>query len=199
MRRSDACNYNEQRDGLATSWYDFLGMALPGSTWVALPNIGDSVVRTVDSLGLNGLILTGGESMGINPQRDESETALISLALKRDIPIIGVCRGLQMLYAHFGGKFVTCAKDEHVAKRHFVFFEKNPLWNMEKQRVNSYHTNAIEVEGLSYCLQPLALDSSGLVEGVFSTKHRLAGIMWHPEREDVFAKSDLSIFRNFFE
>ena len=198
MRRSDACDYHEPREGLALSWGDFLREALPGCVWVALPNTGESIVRTVDELGLNGLILTGGEDTGVYPQRDESETVLIAHALQKEIPLMGICRGLQMLHAYFGGKFVSCAKDEHIAVRHAVSFAENPFWEKGTYDVNSYHTNGIELKDLSGSLLPLALDSSGLIEGVHSKQHKVVGLMWHPEREAEFVESDIAIFRKFF-
>jgi len=198
MRQSDACDYHESRDGLASSWYDFLSAALPGSSWVALPNTGKSIVRAAESFGLNGLILTGGESRGVYPQRDESEMALISYALQKKIPVIGICRGLQMLHSYFGGELITCDRNEHVAVRHAVFFQGTSFCDAGRQEVNSYHGNAIELQGLPGPLLPFALDYSGMVEGVFSNEFCLAGIMWHPEREAVFADSDIFIFNKLF-
>ncbi|WP_320007703.1 gamma-glutamyl-gamma-aminobutyrate hydrolase family protein [Maridesulfovibrio sp.] len=198
MRRSDACDYDEPREGLALSWGFFLREALPGCVWVALPNTGESIVRTVDELGLNGLILTGGEDCGVYLQRDESETALIDHALQKDIPLMGICRGFQMLHAYFGGNFVPCAKDEHVAVRHVVSFAENPYLAKGVQEVNSYHSNGIELKDIYGPLLPMAFDSSGLVEGVYSAQHHVVGLMWHPERETEFVESDILIFRKFF-
>lgn len=199
MRRSDACHYQESRDGLATSWYDFLMAALPGSTWVGLPNRGVDVAKTVESLGLNGIILTGGETHGAHPQRDKTEMELISHGLQGGIPIFGVCRGMQMLCIYFGGNSITCSSEKHVAVRHTVRFEENPFALKGEQEVNSYHINMIKKESLPKKLHALALDSEGGVEGVYSKEHKLAGVMWHPERENPFAKSDIVFFRTFFK
>ena len=197
MRNSDACNYQEARDGIACSWFDFLAHALPGCIAVPLPNIGSNVVHTASKLGLNAFILTGGESLGLYKQRDESEISLISYALKRKIPVMGICRGMQMLHTYFNGRLVSCLKAEHVAVRHKVFFTHGILGSVEKQTVNSYHTNGIESDTLPSEMRPFAVDSSGLVEGIYSPMHRLAGVMWHPEREQPFAQYDVAIFRKF--
>jgi len=198
MRRSDACDYHEPREGLALSWGDFLREALPGCVWVALPNTGESIVRTVDELGLNGLILTGGEDTGVYPQRDESEMALIAHAMQKDIPLMGICRGLQMLNAYFGGKLVACSNGEHVGVRHDVSLAENPFCGIGRLEVNSFHSNGISSDDLPEALVPFASDSSGLIEGVYSTQHKVAGLMWHPERETEFVESDMAIFRKFF-
>ncbi|WP_421901385.1 gamma-glutamyl-gamma-aminobutyrate hydrolase family protein [Maridesulfovibrio sp.] len=199
MRRSDACDYNEPRDGLALTWQSFIAAALPGSVWCALPNIGKDIVNTVKAFGLNCVILSGGESYSAYPERDETESTLIDLCIKEKIPLIGICRGFQMLHTFLGGRTAEVSPDKHVAKRHSVYFKKNPFVPAGEASVNSFHSNGINLDTLIEPFVPLALDAEGFVEAAYSLNYKQIGLMWHPEREESFSETDFAIFRSLFK
>lgn len=77
MREVHPHGYDEPRDALARNWGNFLGFVLPEVPWLPIPNLGgERAVAFCDQWRLNGLILTGGEDIGVSPMRDETEQAL---------------------------------------------------------------------------------------------------------------------------
>jgi len=104
QRVDSVASYNERRDCLDQRWWQF-GEKL-GSILLPLPNISpDHVNELAASLSLEGIILSGGNTISTDgtlvadsaPERDVFERALITWALKNNVPILGVCRGAQML------------------------------------------------------------------------------------------------------
>lgn len=115
----------------------------------------------------------GGEVTGVS-HRDRIESALIEHAITNGIPLLGICRGMQMINHHFGGRAVPV--EGHVRTEHIV---NTPDGEM---MVNSYHELGISAEGLGTGLVAWAHDPHGFVEALRHTEHRITGIMWHPER-----------------
>lgn len=198
MREANAQGYDEKRDALARNWYDFLDAALPEAAWLPFPNVGeDRVARLCEQWEINALILTGGEDIGTVPVRDATERALLARAHARDWPVLGICRGLQLLWSAAGGELQTVTG--HVATRHPVRFDGlgiGATWE-----VNSYHGNGLRPRddgGAPAPLSVLARAADGTIEGVHQPGRRVAAIMWHPEREAVPAAGDIRLIRTLF-
>ena len=107
---------------------------------------------------------------------------ILQYAIKKNIPVLGVCRGLQLINKYFGGSFVQI--ENHVATHHNVNFKKS--WESiygNKNKVNSYHMNGIDPIDLAEGLIPTAFDSDGYVEGFYHDNLTIASVMWHPERK----------------
>ena len=161
--------------------------------------------------GLDGLVLTGGidvcpERYGETPHRtvkrtdadrDAFEIELIEGALARDLPILAICRGHQLLNVAFGGKLLQHIEDgSHRAdfhdpavpsRWHRVLLEPGSrlrdLFGAADIEVNSRHHQAVLPETLAPGLIATALSPDGLIEGVESARHRwVIGVQWHPER-----------------
>jgi len=198
-----ADGYDEPRDALAQDWGRFMAAALPDAAWTPVPNLGVAVVEHVKRLQLNALVLSGGEDLGVSPERDETELSLLRHALGVGMPVLGVCRGLQLMQMHFGGALVVRTDRSHVATRHTVCFERDPRGSIEARteplsmRVNSFHANSIRQ--LAPPLEVLAKDDEGAVEAAESVAHRLLGLMWHPEREAAPSAVDTALLRSLFE
>lgn len=86
-----------RRDCLDQVWVTFLLGC--GLTPIPIPNSVDAALAICENV--NGIVLTGGNDLaaygGDAPERDETETAILDLAERRDIPVLGVCRGMQMI------------------------------------------------------------------------------------------------------
>lgn len=145
-------------DSLEHSWYEFL----QGHTLVSIPNRLPISVPDIDLL-----IVTGGDD---HPVRNQVEHELVDTMLVRNVPVIGVCHGCQLLTQRLGGSVVPVA--DHQDCYHEVFYQDQP------HLVNSYHKLRIERSPLDATV--LARDPDGYPEAWISGK--TAGIMWHPER-----------------
>lgn len=182
--------HGERRDQLDQRWAAFLRAG--GLTPLPVSNDRATALGLVAAVDPAGLLLTGGNDPvaagGDAPERDETEFALIEWARRRAKPILGVCRGLQMLVLAFGGTVGTVAG--HVAVRHRI---AGDLGNMD---VNSYHN--LGANTLPPPLQTLARADDGIVEALRHPAEPILGLMWHPEREHPFVQRDLDLVRAHF-
>jgi gamma-glutamyl-gamma-aminobutyrate hydrolase PuuD len=145
-------------DSLEHSWYKYL----QGHTLVSIPN---RLPISIPDLDL--LIVTGGDS---HPIRNRVEHELIDSMLARNLPVIGICHGCQLLTQKLGGSIVPV--EDHQDSFHEV------AYHGEQHLVNSYHTLRIEQAPTGATV--LARDPDGYSEAWIMG--RTAGIQWHPER-----------------
>ena len=181
--------HGTRRDCLDQVWTKFLlecgliPIPVPNSVEAALP-----ICERVD-----GIVLTGGNDLaaygGDSPDRDETENALLDLAEQRDLPLVGVCRGMQMIQHRFGSRLEKVTG--HVAARQRISIDGRSV------EVNSYHNfGAREVQPP---LVSWAIADDGVIEAVKHQDRRIVGLMWHPERREPFATDDVALFSRFFE
>lgn len=187
----------ERRDCLDQAWTSLL---LPlGLRPVPLPNaVADAgaVGAMFDDLSLDGVILTGGNDLADlpgarnpAPERDRFEGLLIDLCAKRRLPLLGVCRGLQMLVHHTGGALALT--EGHAGTRHGLSAEPGGAMPLaDRDEVNSYHDFAVDADGLGRDLAAGARATDGSVEAVHHRHLPIWGIMWHPERAPRDARDD---------
>ena len=100
---------------------------------------------------INLLILSGGNDVLSREKtskiRNVVELNLIKNSIKKKIPILGICRGAQLLNIFFGGKLTKI--NNHMNTRHQIFFKDKKILNREKLTVNSYHNYGIIKNNLS--------------------------------------------------
>ena len=193
MRVVECQTYSERRDALSHDWGRFLGVVLPWVHWVPVPNIGTATVGALTAFKVDGLILTGGEDWGVHTERDETETALLRWALHSGVAVLGVCRGAQVINRHFGGTVRPDESDIHCAKRHFVSIRG------VSTEVNSFHRSVIGERGMAQVLTTWAYAEDGTVEAFLSESYSVAGVVWHPEREQAPREHDVALFRHIFK
>jgi putative glutamine amidotransferase len=191
QRVAEVAGYNERRDALDQRWYQLLSQA--GLTPLLIPNHPDLALELVTRLKPQGLLLTGGNSLvscgGDAPERDKTEKALLSgYALSEQVPVLGVCRGMQLMLEYFEQSLVEV--QGHVCKRQSILFDELAI------DVNSYQTWGcydvppdFKVRGRS---------SDGVVKAMSHERLPLHGVMWHPERLEPFRKQDLEIIKEIF-
>jgi putative glutamine amidotransferase len=188
-QRVDVSQTQERRDALDQNWLRFLDAC--GLQAVPLPNH-PSAAGLFDRAGCGGLILSGGNDLcaygGDAPERDANETRLVDLALSRDMPVLGVCRGMQFLLHGWGVPLTSVSG--HVGKPHPV---TGPLGT---RLVNSYHRYGALHAGPG--LSVLARSADGAIESIRHNRLPHLGIMWHPERENPFKDEDIALFRAHF-
>jgi gamma-glutamyl-gamma-aminobutyrate hydrolase PuuD len=177
----------ERRDALDQRWAVYL--AACGLAAVPVLNHLPTARALADSLHWSGLLLTGGNSLvecdGDAPERDEVERHLLACALARGAPILGVCRGMQLLLVETGVRLRRV--DGHVAASQ---------WNTvdgRRRLVNSYHEWG--TPDVPSPWQVWARADDGVVKGIRDPRRRIVGIMWHPERLEPLPREDIELFR----
>ena len=199
------------RDGdctLAQAYY--MSVLEAGGTPVVIPSYDDekALVSLLDSL--DGIVLSGGadidpdylgeeplDGISVNPRRDCQELMLVHLAVDRQIPILGICRGIQVLAAALGGKLYQDIKTQHgnenlehsqtIARglpSHKVKLADNSLlhsiFGKDTLAVNSFHHQAVREVPEGF--RVTAVSPDGIIEGMESTSFRpILGVQWHPE------------------
>lgn len=180
----------ERRDCLDQRWCGFLHNC--GLLPIPVMNQGQDIRALFDLVTPAGILLTGGNDLmaygGNAPERDETERRLIELGVKYDIPVVGVCRGMQMITEHFGGSLGKVTG--HVARRHILSGDI-------VREVNSYHNLA--VAELPEGFEVLARAEDGVVEAMRHRQCRIMAIMWHPERETPYRAEDAALFTQFYK
>lgn len=160
---------------------------------IPIMNCPDIVESFVQSVLANGIFFTGGNDLskygGDAPERDETERRLLKISIQKNIPLFGICRGMQFIMDYFGSSLEKV--DGHVKMNHRV------KGNIFRDRVNSYHKmGAFKV---NRPLITLGKAEDGVIEAVQHEKYSMAGIMWHPEREKGFSQKDINIIKKFYE
>ncbi len=178
-RETNANGYNEPRDALAQDWGNYMSNTFPSHNWLSIPNIGSKAVEYFTKWDLNVLILSGGDNLGKTENRDNTEFHLLKYAIENKIPIIGVCRGLQLIHSYFGGKIRIGEEQfikEHRAHDHEI------LLNKQIYLSNSYHVNQIEEDTLNKEFKIIATCSKfNSIEAI--ERENILAMMWHPERK----------------
>jgi putative glutamine amidotransferase len=192
-RVTNAATYEERRDSLAQDWSKYFSKAIPEAQWMSLPNIESAIVDYVKKWEINAVILSGGENLGVSPERDQTEMSLYRYAMEQGFPVIGVCRGLQLVYQIHGGSVMSQGDDFakiHRAQEHMI-----GIGALERN-VNSYHNNELIASSLPSDLKVLATcKADDTIEAVYNES--FIGIMWHPERNAIFQDWDAALIRNF--
>lgn len=195
-------SYGERRDCLDQQWFRFLESL--GFVPVPVPNSLSDVDGWLTALGIEGLILSGGNDLShlpdasnASPERDDTERALLEAAQKHGWPVLGVCRGLQMMNVWSGGQLAPVV--EHAAVRHPVTSatDANACFRPYRE-VNSFHNWGVAPAGLAADLLSQLTSPEGDVEAFVHRTLRWAGIMWHPERETPFSEYDKQLFNWIF-
>jgi gamma-glutamyl-gamma-aminobutyrate hydrolase PuuD len=190
--------------------YDYVrGLERAGARVLLVPPDDEGVEETLDAL--DGLLLSGGndldpdsygaeqhpETNGTKPERDRGELALLQAALERDLPVLAVCRGLQVLNVARGGDLVQhlpeqVGHEDHRAVKgvfsdHGVKVDDasrlGSVIGTHLPTVKSHHHQGLGRVGSG--LRETAWADDGTVEAVEDPEKRFAvGVLWHPEAGD---------------
>jgi putative glutamine amidotransferase len=182
-----------------------------GGTGVILPATGSRVILRQFAASLDGLLISGGnfdihprfygekaiKQLGtIKQDRTEFELELASLALQKDLPLLGICGGAQAINVALGGSlYQDIAAQLPQAMNHQQATKRNlaghrvqvqpgsRLRDIVKRStltVNTTHHQAIKLLGKGLVVNAIADD--GVIEGIESNRHSFAlGVQWHPE------------------
>ncbi|MCR9072754.1 MAG: gamma-glutamyl-gamma-aminobutyrate hydrolase family protein [Alphaproteobacteria bacterium] len=193
QRIDDYPERGEYRDALDQQLCVWIARA--GFVPVQVPNrLGDdaAIHAWLHAVSPAGIVLSGGADVGKHHDRDRTEGVLLEHAKAFDLPLLGICRGMQFLALQFGAQLVE--REGHVRIRHRLIprtGEKIPA------TVNSYHTWTL-TECPSMFQTLATCEADGTIEAFAHTNLPWEGWMWHPERESPFAEADHSRFEILF-
>ena len=202
-------NFGEKGCELAEGYY--ASVLRVGATPLVIPPFAnqDALVTVLEHI--DGLLLSGGGDLNplylneepvpglgsINPKRDLPELLLVRLAYDRQLPILGICRGIQVLAAALGGSVYQDLNSQYQAPlvkhdqnlcrtqaSHTVCVEEDSMlatvFGEKTLAVNSFHHQAVRSPGSRLRVSARATD--GVIEAVESVEYKsIIGVQWHPE------------------
>ncbi|HHZ12336.1 MAG TPA: gamma-glutamyl-gamma-aminobutyrate hydrolase family protein [Clostridiales bacterium] len=206
------CDYDVQKQTSQIFDGYYRAILRSGGLPYLIPRIDEGTIPEIIDL-LGGIVFTGGGDVdpayfgeapnprlgSINPYRDRLEIPLCREVMDRDIPVLGICRGMQLMNIAMGGEIYQdldsqwdkgfLQKHSQLAPdwygSHVVELAKGSrlaeLLRNERIRTNSFHHQAVREP--ADCFRVTARCDDGVVEGIESPSHTFAvGVQWHPER-----------------
>lgn len=153
-------------------------------------------------LNLDGLILSGGNTLAsavkdkhksnVYFERDVFERFLLDMAIRKKIPILGICRGMQVINSFFKGGLIRFEGQIGKNQKITSLTDNKLSFPIE---VTCYHDYVVTPELLGDDLIPLAHDCNGNIQALSHPYHKILGLMWHPEREKSEQNISLDIIR----
>lgn len=159
----------------------------------------------IDISDLNGLVLSGGTHIepsrfgqqtevraAYDPARDRTEWALLAAAEKINLPVLGICRGAQLINIYLGGSLCQNVTPIRVHTRHRPLLlplqtvkvvQQTRLWRiMQRPRIGANRIHSQAIKRLGKGLRVVAIDNDRFVQAIESTREQwLMGVQWHPE------------------
>lgn len=205
-QRTDKIAPNDEiRDNLDTLWTTFFNRLNNDKQTILLyplPNFVDNLNAWVDGISPDGILLSGGNTISdeVAVQRKNIELQLLDYAANKNIPVLGVCRGMQML-AYWQKIPLVETQQNHIAVRHNISF--SPIFSYPQkftENVNSYHKFMIQQNAQN--LQNFDIiatsENDNCIEMIKHKNKNIFGIMWHPEREENLKNFDKILVENVF-
>ena len=195
-------SYNEKADTLSAEWTDYFLSLRPDILLIPIPNQSSQITKLFQQIQPDGLILSNGNDLNEFEERDRTEKKLIRTFLKNNKPILGICRGMQILNTYFGGEVTfnknTMSRRKHVNANHLVII-KNFLITNKKIDVNSFHNFIIKEKNVPKNFKIFAKSEENIVEGFYDLKRNIYGIQWHPERENNAKRFNKILINHIFK
>jgi putative glutamine amidotransferase len=204
--------------------YDYVPFLQKLNVWpVLIPNHLSGLRDYLAALDVDGVLLTGGgdiapeyygqpntASREITPTRDQIETDLLNWAVEHQRPVLGICRGIQMINVFFGGGLIQDIPSQLHSPINHDNGDPHPVHltdprmraavGAEELRVNSYHHQGVTPDLLAPGLEAVACCAEdGLIEAVIHRAHPILGVQWHPERPTPSHDADRRLFQHFLQ
>ena len=158
---------------LTTLFADLGFVPIPVSNW-----FGDNLNNWLDAIGPRAVVISGGNNIGEYVCRDETEMQLLVYARKMQLPVFGICRGMQMMATFFGARLRKVGG--HAGTHHPLILTELASGPFPSD-VNSYHD--WEIYDCPSELKVIARSPDGCIEAISHATLPWEGVMWHPERD----------------
>jgi gamma-glutamyl-gamma-aminobutyrate hydrolase PuuD len=204
MRLAPAVGYHEERDAISHDWVRLLSSK--GLLPILIPNLTADPAAILAETGASRILLTNGDSIGPLPgepngpsptERDRLEFNLMDYAVANRLPVMGVCRGLQLINIYFGGQITRNLADvsgeQHVACEHNIQLKSGD----ELHNVNSFHGQGVMSDQVAPELSVTGVSPAGVVEAMEHTKLPIWAVQWHPERSGAPSAMDELILKKW--
>lgn len=173
------------RDVWPDDWRAPLAAVLPDAAWWPLANDGTAAVGRFEALALDALVLAGGNDIGACARRDETERSLLLHCAARGLPVLGVCRGLQLVQTVFGGRIARAPEAHDAGREHGIDVideRARRLLRTASFTAPSYHRFGVPAGSLAPALEPWCVSHDGWVEMLAHASLPIVAVQWHPER-----------------
>jgi len=156
-----------------------------------------------DELNIEGVLLTGGNDLSscqeneLSEKRDNFEKKLLTYSLQNNIPIFGICRGMQVIAEYFGSTLYKVKNQVNI--KHSLKVNKDSKYKVyldSLKKVNSYHQFGIDVLAEELIISAKSEDC--IIKALEHKKYKIFGQMWHTEREKPFVSKELTLIKDFF-
>lgn len=210
MNVVEAYEYFETRDAISHEWQNWLNVQ--DVEMIAVPNLSRKSDNYLGNIGADVLILSGGNDVVprygdlkyAEKKRTETENFLLQEAVRREIPVFGICRGFHIINIFFGGTITPDVKNapgfnNHSNETHPIKLSETfaKIAGSEKIEVNSYHNQGIQADQVADNLSIIAFHpGDNLVEGLAHSSLPILAIQWHPERNIPHHSFDTDIFKS---
>ena len=180
--------HHELRDNLDVRFIKLIEKI--GFKPVLMPNEVLNPKKFITNIKPSAIILSTGGDPKKKDLRNKNEYELIKFSLKTETPLIGICRGAQVLNLYFGGRLKKIKN--HVRKSNVIY---GKIVNKKKISVKCFHNLGINKKLLGKNLEILAKSFDESIECFTHKKKKLTGIMWHPERYRNFRNFDINLLK----
>lgn len=200
QRLAENESYFEQREILDVSWgrlfkkIDILPIVLPYEC---------DFKSYFENIEIDGVLLSGGNDLNslnqnkLSLKRDAYELKLIEYCSFHNIPLFGVCRGMQVIAKYFDATFKKV--DNQVAIKHKIKVDKNSKYfkYLKKlEEVNSFHNFAIDRISDEFLVSATSEDK--IIKAIEHKELKIFAQMWHSERVSPFNEYELNLIKEFF-
>ncbi len=220
-------SYDEEKKQIFLNNSYFEEIISAGGIPVAIPLCVDRDIISECLTHIDGIVFSGGtdidpkyygkdnvgKSKGIVDFLDECEELYIKLSVEKDIPILGICRGMQALNVFCGGSLYQDISSEYetktihsLEKPEVAFHNVNipdgtllsDMIGSGQYRINSYHHQA--VKNIAPYFSVAAISEDGIIEAIYHNNKRFVlGVQWHPERDHSEVSVNKNILIKFIE